>query len=355
MLRRRLEAVLSGPPAPLVPLLVFLSPLYRGLSLLHRSLYSSGIFNSRRLPRPVISIGNITAGGGGKTPLTMWLAEKLMASGARVAVLTRGYGRLHGGLRLVEPGDSWQNVGDEPALMASKIGGLTVAVSKHRFKAAARVLEKYEVDLFLLDDGFQHYALKRDLDIIVVDGQKRFGSGRILPAGILREPVSSLKKADLIVVTRAQRIDPEFERYLEGYTAAPIYWADYRPMELTPVEPAEPASRMEIPGGPFVAFCGIAGPEGFEDTLARAGIEVSELLVFPDHHPYSIPDMDTIMETAVKRQAAGLVTTEKDAVRLPRRKFSLPVYTLPIKPAIKGEEEILAGILDLVRKARENT
>jgi tetraacyldisaccharide 4'-kinase len=303
----------------------------------------------------VISVGNLTAGGGGKTPLTMWLAEKLIASGTRVAVLTRGYGRIHGGLRLVEPGDSWQAVGDEPALMVSKISNLTVAVSKNRFKAATRVLERDEVDLFLLDDGFQHYALKRDLDIIVVDGQRRFGNGRLLPAGILREPVSSLKKADLIVVTRARRIDPEFERWLKGHTAAPIFWADYQPMDLSPVEPAGPTPGEGEPGGSFVAFCGIAGPEAFRDSLARAGIDVVELLAFPDHHPYSVSDMEKIMETAVKRQAAGLVTTEKDAVRWPRRKISLPVYTLPIKPVIKGEEEILAGILDLVRKARANT
>jgi tetraacyldisaccharide 4'-kinase len=328
--------------------LVLLSLLYRGLSLLHRYLYSSGILNSRSLPRPSISVGNIVVGGGGKTPLTMWLAEKLMASGVRVAILTRGYGRVHGGFRLVEPGDSWQSVGDEPALMASKISGLTIAVSKNRYKAAIKVLERCEVDLFLLDDGFQHYALKRDLDIVVIDGRKRFGSGRVLPAGILREPVSSLKKADLIVVTRTQRIDPEFERYLKGHTAAPIFWADYQPMELSPVSPAEPPQKEGDKGGSFVAFCGIAGPDGFRDSLARAGIEVAELLAFPDHHPFSVSDMDTIVGTAVERQAAALVTTEKDAVRWPHRKLPLPVYSLPVQPVVEGEEEILERILDLV-------
>ena len=103
-----------------------------------------------------------------------------------------------------------------------------------------------------------------------------------------------------------------------------------------------------------MAFCGIAGPDGFRDTLARAGIDVVELLAFPDHHPYSVSDMDTIMEAAVKRQAVGLVTTEKDAVRWPYRKIPLPVYTLPVEPVIKGEEEILTEILDLVRKTRGN-
>lgn len=352
MIRRSLERVVNDPPAALLPILVPLSLFYRGFSSLHRRLYSSGILRPGSLPRPVVSVGNLTAGGGGKTPLTMWLAEKLIASGVRVAVLTRGYGRIHGGLRIVEPGDSWEVVGDEPALMASKIKGVTVAVSKDRFAAGTRVLEKGEVDLFLLDDGFQHYALKRDLDIVVVDDRRRFGNGRLLPAGILREPVSRLQDADLIVVTKARRADPEFKRFLNESSPAPVFWADYRPEGLAPVIACEGASKEEVPGGTFVAFCGIAGPEGFHDTLARAGIEVAELLAFPDHHPFSASDVDRIVKTAERRQAVGLVTTEKDAVRWPHQKLSLPVYFLSVQPVIEGEEDILERVLTLVDKTR---
>jgi len=284
--------------------------------------------------------------------LTMWLAEKLMGSGVRVAILTRGYGRLHSGLRIVGEEDSWETVGDEPALMASRIKGVTVAVSKDRFAAGSKVLENIEVDIFLLDDGFQHYALDRDLDIVVVDGHRRFGNGRLLPAGMLREPLSRLKDADLIVVTRVPSADKEFELYLRGYSTAPVFWADYRPRELSPVGSNEPVPGEELPGKPFLAFCGIAGPDGFRNTLARAGIEVVELMVFPDHHPYSIPDIDRIVKTAVRMEAVGLVTTEKDIVRWPHPKLSLPVYSLPVQPVIEGEEDLLEKVLTLIDRKR---
>ena len=351
-MRSRLEAVLSDPPALLMPFLVSLSVLYRGLSSLHRRLYSSGVLTSHRLPRPVVSVGNLVAGGGGKTPLTMWLAEKLMASGVKVAVLTRGYGRLHGGFRIVGEDDSWEIVGDEPALMASKIKGATIAVSKDRFAAGSKVLENYEVDIFLLDDGFQHFALDRDLDIVVIDGCRRFGNNRLLPAGILREPVSRLKDADIIVVTRAPSADREFELWLNDYSTAPVFRADYLPLELLPIGSGEPVSREERPGKPYLAFCGIAGPDGFRNTLARADIDVVKMMVFPDHHPYSVPDIDRIVETAERMEAVGLVTTEKDAMRWPRSKLPLPVYSLSVQPVIEGEDVMLEKILSLVDKTQ---
>ena len=351
-MRYRLEEVLADPPAALLPLLVPLSVLYRGVSALHRGLYTTGIIASRHLPRPVVSVGNLTAGGGGKTPLTMWLAERLKASGVRVAVLTRGYGRLNGDLRFVEPGDDWRIVGDEPALMAAKMAGLTVAVSKNRFKAGWAALEKGEVDLFLLDDGFQHYALKRDLDIVVVDNGRRFGNGRLLPAGILRGPLPRLEEADFIIVTRAPVADAEFEHYLKRYSTAQVLWADYRPMGLSPVPFLEGAAPVDKPPGALVAFCGIAGPESFRDTLRRAGIEVLDLVAFPDHHPFSAADIRKIMETARRLKAVGLVTTEKDAIRWPVGQVLLPVYSLSVQPDVQRENVLLERVLDLARKGK---
>ena len=352
MLRNRLEAVLSDPPALFLPVLILLSLFYRGLSSFYRFLFSSGTLRSSRLSRPVVSVGNLAVGGGGKTPLTMWLAQRLIASDIKVAVLSRGYGRTSDDLRIVEPEDSWQRVGDEPVLMVSRIKGMTVAVSKDRFAAGKKVLENSDVDLFLLDDGYQHYALWRDLDIVVVDGLRRFGNGRLLPAGILREPVSRLRYADVVVVTKAHQKDYNFESYLKKHTKAPIFWADYLPMELESVKPSVlMPGRME-PGGTFLAFCGIAGPDGFRETLARAGIEIADLLIFPDHHPYSASDVDLILEAASRSNADALVTTEKDAVRWPHGTLPLPVFALPVHPVIENEEELLEEILGLVRKAR---
>ena len=351
-MRSRFEAVLSDPPAYSLPFLIPLSVIYRGISSFHRYLYTSGILTSHRLPRPVVSVGNLTTGGGGKTPLTMWLAEKLMASGVKVAVLTRGYGRIHGGLRIVEERDTWQDVGDEPVLMASKIRGATVAVSKDRFLAGTKILEVSDVDLFLLDDGFQHFSLDRDLNIVVVDGHRRFGNGRLLPAGILREPISRMKDADLIVVTKARQADAEFEGLLNRYCLAPVFWADYRPMGLSLVGSGEPTPAGDRPEGAFVAFCGIAGPEGFRDTLRRASIEVAELLIFPDHHPYSASDTNKIQEAALRTAAVGLVTTEKDAARWHQPNLSLPLYSLALQPVIEAEDDLLEKVLTLVGKGR---
>ncbi|MDF1526230.1 MAG: tetraacyldisaccharide 4'-kinase [bacterium] len=349
-MRSRFEAVLSDPPVYLLPFLIPLSAIYRGISSFHRYLYRSSVLTCHRLPRPVVSVGNLTIGGGGKTPLTMWLAENLMASGVKVAVLTRGYGRIHGGLRIVEERDTWEDVGDEPVLMASKIRGATVVVSRDRFAAGRKVLETRDVDLFLLDDGFQHFALDRDLDIVVVDGHRRFGNGRLLPAGILREPVSRLNDADLVVVTKAKQADPEFEGFLNRHSKASVFWADYRPLGLSLVSPGEPTVTGDRPDGLFVAFCGIAGPEGFRETLTRAGIEVVELLTFPDHHPYSASDINMIQETALRKEAVGLVTTEKDAARWNHPNLSLPLYSLSIHPVIEAEDDLLNTVLALVSK-----
>ncbi len=351
-MRSRFEEVLSDPPVYSLPFLIPLSLIYRGVSSFHRYLYTSGVLTTRRLPRPVVSVGNLTTGGGGKTPLIMWLADKLMASGVKVAVLSRGYGRIHGGLRIVEERDTWEDVGDEPVLMASKIKGATVAVAKDRFLAGTKILEIRDVDLFLLDDGFQHFSLDRDLDIVVVDGQRRFGNGRLLPAGILREPVSRLKDADLIVVTKTQQADPEFEGFLKRYSTAPVFWADYRPMGLSSVDSSQPTSSGGRSEGPFVAFCGIAGPDGFRATLARAGIEVMELLTFPDHHPYTASDINRIKETADRTAAVGLVTTEKDAARWHHTNLSLPLYSLVIQPVIEAEDDLLEKVLTLVGKGK---
>lgn len=288
-------------------------------------------------------------GGGGKTPLTMWVAQRMMASGLRVAVLTRGYGRANRDLRFVSPDDDWRAVGDEPALMAGKIDGLTVAVLKNRFRAGMEALKRSEVDLFLLDDGLQHYALERDLDILVVDNGRRFGNGRLLPAGILRGPLSRLQDADFIVVTRAQGEDPRFEDDLKRYSQAEILWADYQPSGLWTVGETGPASRVEDLPGRLLAFSGIAGPEGFRETLKKAGIEVLDLMAFPDHHPYSTGDVRRILDRARQLQAAGLVTTEKDAVRWPAGETPFPVYSLSLRTEVKKEKVLLDRLLALAR------
>jgi tetraacyldisaccharide 4'-kinase len=238
-------------------------------------------------------------------------------------------------------------------MMAGRLREVPVAVSKNRYLAGLRVLKDHDVDLFILDDGFQHHAIHRDLDIVVVDGLRRFGNCKQLPAGILREPLARLAEADHLIVTRAGSQDDEFADYLKFYNPCQVLWSSYSPAGLTHADTGMPLTETDVPEGPMVAFCGIAQPEGFRLTLEEAGIVPAELLIFPDHHPYSNADINRLNKSAEHHNAAGLVTTEKDAVRLPRGRVSMPVYSLAVKLTIDGAEDLVQNVLALVREPLE--
>ncbi|MGD8353704.1 MAG: tetraacyldisaccharide 4'-kinase [Pseudomonadota bacterium] len=354
MLRRQIENVIMAPPLWLRPILYPLSLLYSLAARTHRVLYRVGILNTSTLPRPVISVGNLTVGGGGKTPVVMWLARELLERGLRPAVLTRGYGRSGKGVQVVDRASKWQNFGDEPFMMAGRLGNVPIAVSKDRYLAGSHLLKDHEVDLFILDDGFQHHALYRDLDIVVVDSLARFGNGRLIPAGVLREPVKRLASSDFIIVTRSSGPDADLEKYLNRYNPVQVMWAEYSPAGLKQVGPGKMEPLAEIPAAPMVAFCGIAQPEGFRLTLRKAGVNVAELLTFPDHHTYNGLDVERIRNTAERYNAAGLVTTEKDAVRWPADGGLLPVYELRVKLDVHNAGDLVKNILDLVSGSSED-
>ncbi|MDF1535049.1 MAG: tetraacyldisaccharide 4'-kinase [bacterium] len=331
-------------------MLIPISLLYGVLASIHRALYGAGILRRRKLPRPVVSVGNLTAGGGGKTPFVLWLAGALRDRGVRPAILSRGYGRKGSGPSLVDLRQPWQLVGDEPFLMAARLGEVTVAVAADRYEAGLAVLRHHDVDLFILDDGFQHRRLERDLDILVVDNIMRFGNGMLLPAGTLREPLFRLADADIVVVTRASNPDGDFTRMLRGYTAAPVAWTDYHSTGLLSLD--GDSDKHDDPGsaGPFLAFCGIASPEGFRRSLEKSGLDVLDMMVFPDHHPYTDRDIDRVIERAGEMGAAALVTTEKDAVRLPPvGKRSMPCFALAVETKVHGGgDTLLEPVLALV-------
>ena len=349
MLRRRFEEVLAAPPSWLWPVLVPLASLYAGGLALHRGLYRIGILKSHNLPRPVVSVGNLTAGGGGKTPIVMWLAETLAMKGVRPAILSRGYGREGDGIRIVDPDGPWRIYGDEPSMMAGRLGEIPVVVSVNRRLAGLDLLQHRDVDLFILDDGFQHHALKRDLDIVAIDNHRRFGTGRLLPAGILREPVKRLQDADIVVVTKVVIPDPNFEKELTRLKDVPVVWFDFRPAGLVPLDPSTETTETDASSGSALAFCGIAHPDGFRQSLKRAGIEVAGFITFPDHHTYSVEDISRIKAAAREAGVGRLVTTEKDAVRWPDHDPEIPVYFLSMETIpLQGEEKIMRILQELV-------
>jgi len=249
----------------------------------------------------------------------------------------------------------WRETGDEPSLMHRALPGVPVAVSRDRHRGGLEVLGRGDVDLFILDDGFSHHALKKDLEIVLVDDRRRFGTGRVFPGGILREPLKRLKDAGVVVVTKANSVDGSFRGKIAEFSNAPVFWADFRPGSLVRVNGGE---KLESPPeGPFLGFCGIADPEGFRLSLERAGIDVLEVLAFPDHHPYTAADVALIRDQAARRGAKTLITTEKDGVRWPGGNDGLPCFALTIEILfLEGEEELKQAFLrvlpDAQREAR---
>jgi tetraacyldisaccharide 4'-kinase len=301
-------------------LILFLAPLswlYSFLQQLRVTLYQIGILKTHRLPRPVVSIGNIAVGGTGKTPTTIYIARLLIEQGYKVAVLSRGYGgSLEGQTVVVSDGVSIMldsgECGDEPFLLASTVPGLMVVIGTNRYAAGLLAMQQLVPDIFLLDDGFQHLHLQRDLNILLLDCKRPFGNGFTLPVGLLREPPSAVRRADLIIRTRC----------LEAASIAPLNSnipacvTYHHIVDLLP-QGGGSSVPLTTPGNSKVlAFAGIADPASFFDELKNRGLNVIHTISFPDHSTYSESDFSTIMEAMQKHSADLAITTEKDGVKL---------------------------------------
>jgi len=317
----------AGPRSWAVPLLLPASALY-GLGVALRARRASSPERKKRLPVPVISVGNLVVGGTGKTPMTVWIARELLRAGRRPAVLSRGYGgRAGAGPLVVSDGSrilcGFADAGDEAVMTAVKVRGAPVVVGSDRYRAGLRAVEGFGCDCVILDDGFQHLGLHRDLDILLLDSSRPFGSGRLLPAGTLREAREAVGRADLVVFTRwDQRTDGEREREEAaatsrgtGAAAASHAFVGLRPLRAGDRPSSDRASLGASPA--VLALSGIAGPSYFEDTLVRHGFDVRGRMRYPDHHVYSERDMARIARAASRVGASVVVTTEKDEVRLP--------------------------------------
>ena len=344
--RRTLYTSMWGAQTPSVWLHAGLVPLwlasqcYRGLARGHLASYTWGVRRRRQLPCVVVSIGNLTLGGTGKTPLTMWVARWYQRQGWRVAVLSRGYGaRPAARLRVVSSGHGplldWQTVGDEPYLLACSLPGVPVLIGKDRYDTGRYAYEQFGAQVVILDDGFQHYALQRDLDIVLIDASNPFGPGTLFPRGILREPLRALRRAHAIVLTRVEMATetlPTLCRQIRQWNSQqPIYRMATVVEALHQRNTHSVVELTALRQHRVVAFVGIGNPHAFISTLTQLGAEVVTLLVFPDHHPYTQEDWQTIVATVNEQRATYLVTTEKDAVRLaPSWHASVPLCILRI-------------------------
>jgi tetraacyldisaccharide 4'-kinase len=296
--------------------LKLVSHLYALILSVRALAYRLGALPSRKLPRPVISVGNITLGGTGKTPMTARLAADLIGRGLRVAVLSRGYGgTANGALRIVSDGSqillSPEESGDEPYLLARKVPGLMVVIGADRHQAGLLALKELQPDIFILDDGFQHLRLKRDLDLLLLDAAKPFANGYTLPAGFLRERISACRRADLVVYTRsAQAGAPNL------FPDKPSLWTSHALSGMVPVSGGETIGLQALQGKRITAFSGIANPASFFDLLESCGVRLTATLSFADHTRYGDQEVAAICRLKTASRSTVLITTEKDAVKL---------------------------------------
>ena len=321
-------------------MLSFLALLYGKVADVRNRLYDRGVFDTFDLSARTISIGNITAGGTGKTPLVAYLTEILAARGEKVCILTRGYGRSNSKQRvLVSDGKKIlakpSEAGDEPFELAGKLLGKAVVIADaNRVAAAEWARAKFGVTAFVLDDGFQHRRAKRDVDIVCIDATNPFGGGKMLPKGRLREPLHNLKRADIIVITRANLVSDisNLKSEISNLNAdAPIFAASNKISRIVALEEFHAKTQRtqsKIEKKSAFAFCGIGNPENFFEHLRQEDFELTGTKAFRDHHIYSQSDISNIERLARDSGAKALFTTAKDAVKLANLRFKMPCFVV---------------------------
>jgi tetraacyldisaccharide 4'-kinase len=298
------------------------------------ALYSRRLLKQRRLQGPTVSVGNLSVGGSGKTPFVMLLGEQLKRRGLAFDVLSRGYGRRSQGVLEVNPAGSAQEFGDEPLLIARKLE-VPVIVGEDRYQAGVFAERKFGPQMHILDDGFQHRALGRDFDIVLVTAED--ARDRVIPAGRLREPLRSLVRADAVVLTSGATADAFA---LKGQKV----WRVRRGITVAGV-PERP-----------VAFCGIARPKSFLLQLEKAGIEVVAEAVYRDHHAYSEKDVAELLALRKNSEAGGFVTTEKDAINLGGYLSALqPLAVVPVKMELLDAANAIDTMLRIIEERRPRT
>jgi len=313
-----------------------------------------GLRQQRKLGAPVVSIGNITMGGTGKTPCVLRLAELLRARGRKPGILTRGYGRSSPQKQLaIPPGGEAPaaHTGDEPQIFV-RSALAPVGIGADRFRAGELLLSQFDVDVFLLDDGFQHARLARNLDIVLIDALEPFGRGGVFPLGRLREPLAALARADIILMTRSAFSDlsPAIERTVRRWNNhAPIFHASVEPRAWVNQRTGERFPASSPPFDRAGAFCGLGNPHAFRRTLEGLGVSAVDWVEFEDHHRYRPEEIRRIARLSAARGAATLVTTEKDSINLSAAAADLatplPIYWLQIAMRIEREEEFTEEVL----------
>jgi len=338
-----------------------LARIYGGAVDFRLGLYNRGIVPSKSLPARVISVGNLTVGGTGKTPAAVFIARQLQARGRRVAVLSRGYrGRSRKPVNVVADGRDIllgpEQAGDEPYLMAKALPGVPILTGRDRWVVGQYALDCFQPEIFVLDDGFQHLRLVRDLNLLLLDTAQPWGNGRLVPAGPLREPRDQAARADAFVITRVvDRPTALLDELDRDFPGRPVFLARHQPARVHRLDDGQPEDLKNLAGRRMLAFCGLARPDNFLDTLTGLKIEVPLFLEWPDHYRPRNRDLRKIEKAAQIAEVREAVTTAKDAVKLRGRPLGrqagrdLEVWVLDV------DLEIVEGLdrfLDLLEADR---
>ena len=337
-----------------------LSPVYSWLMYLRALFYRVGIFKSHSLPVSVISVGNLTMGGTGKTPVVMYIAKLLISTERKPAVISRGYGgKSKKRINVVSDGKrirmAVDQSGDEPRLIADALPRVPVLTGPKRAILGESAITQYYADTIIMDDGLQHMSLRRDLNFVLFSARTFLGNGRVFPGGEMREPLTALKRAHGFVITgvdgkNSKGVD-EFKMFLENkFPKRPVFLGKYIPTCLVSLKNTEIITLEKGKTIKFFGFCGIADPDSFINTLVREGFNMVGFRSYRDHHAYSMSDLEELIGNAAQNEARALITTEKDMVKLRRLKVNFPVYALRIE--LEMEEFFDRFILSHLRKNR---
>jgi tetraacyldisaccharide 4'-kinase len=333
------------------------SALYSLATRLRLAAYRRGLFSVSKLDATVISVGNITTGGTGKTPLVEWACRVLADEGKRVCVLTRGYRRQNPNEQVVASDGNKilagvSEAGDEPLLLATKLLGIAAVVcNSNRIAAGQWAINNLRSEVFVLDDGFQHLRLARDLNIVTIDATNPWGGG-MLPYGRLREPLSGLARADCVVLTRTEEstdLESLITTLQKMVGRTPIFRSRMRSSGLRRLD-GESVDRGSLISRPVGAFCGVGNPASFFNHLRREGYELAFERAFPDHYSYRQADLDNILAEAKAKGAGSLLTTAKDAVKLSPLHFEVPCNVLEIRISIEDEAQLIQSIRNQLNK-----
>ena len=305
------------------PALAFFSWLYGFAQRLRYAAYGLGILKKKSLPGFVVSVGNLTAGGTGKTPAVVALAQWALSERIQICIVSRGYGGQYKS-RVLEVSDGERVLadsrlaGDEPVLLARKVPGSPVVLSKKRYLAGMYAHKRFGSEFYIIDDGFQHMQLMRDLNLVLMDATHPFGNGHLLPRGPLREPLDQLARADAFILTRTKNDNDGLSLAFlkENYPRIPVFCADHVPDKVVFPGLDQVFSPQMLNGKRVVAFAGIGNPGMFRETLMKLGVDLVDFCSFKDHYPYKKEDIARIVRMKSQTDAKYILTTEKDWMRI---------------------------------------